>query len=257
MDTKARIQRIQRHLGLDDDGLIGPNTLTVLERLVFAKTPPPDSAELMIVTQSGLQQLVAHEVSSTAYYNRFLSSPVYPGGMSGCTIGIGYDLGYNTPAQIARDWQGLLSDSDLACLQTSAGLKGDAADRQIASLKNVRIPLATAKQVFYQATLPRYARLCQKAYPGVSALPADAQAALLSLVYNRGASLSGSRRKEMKAIQPLVIAADLDGIADQILAMRRLWEGQGLDGLLRRREDEAALVRNANRPYQDGELVRV
>lgn len=271
MDTKARIQRIQRHLGLDDDGLIAPNTLTAIERALFA-TPTAKSAAkapkskapasndpppLMTVSKSGLEKLVAHEVSSPAYYARFLSKPVFPGGMSGCTIGIGYDLGYNSAAQIARDWRGILSDADLACLQASAGLKGDAAAQRVKTMGDVKVPLAAAEQVFYQATLPRYARLCQKTYPGVEALPADAQAALLSLIYNRGGSVSGSRRREMKAIQPLVSQGDLDGIADEILAMRRLWEGKGLDGLLRRREDEAALVRKSQRQYQVDELINV
>ena len=39
------------------------------------------------------------------------------------------------------------------------------------------------------------------------------------------------------------IAADNDRqMADLIIGMRRLWRGQGMDGLLRRREAEAAAI---------------
>jgi GH24 family phage-related lysozyme (muramidase) len=96
-----------------------------------------------------------------------------------------------------------------------------------------------------------------KAYPGVEELPADAQAALLSLVFNRGTRKSGSTRREMKALEALVANADLDGIAAEILKMKRLWEGKGLDGLLRRREHEAALVKDSKRDYDPEELVQI
>ena len=61
----------------------------------------------------------------------------------------------------------------------------------------------------------------------------------------------------MKAIEPLVANADLDGIAQQILSMKRLWEGRGLDGLLRRREREASLVMDSKHDYDPAELVRI
>jgi len=40
------------------------------------------------------------------------------------------------------------------------------------------------------------------------------------------------------------VRAALDKIADLIQHMKRLWQGQGLDGLLRRRDAEAKLVRD-------------
>lgn len=74
-------------------------------------------------------------------------------------------------------------------------------------------------------------------------LPPDAQGALLSLVFNRGSSLSGSTRKEMKNIQAYVESKNLQKIADEIRSMKRLWSN--LNGLLERREVEASLVENA------------
>jgi GH24 family phage-related lysozyme (muramidase) len=54
--------------------------------------------------------------------------------------------------------------------------------------------------------------------------------------------MEGPRRAEMRAVRDAVAVQDLAEIAAQLRAMKRLWEGQGLDGLLRRREAEAQLV---------------
>ena len=88
--------------------------------------------------------------------------------------------------------------------------------------------------------------LASQAFPGLEKLPADAQGALVSLVYNRGTSMvdkpGEDRRKEMRAIRDAVEEQDLQEIADQLRSMKRLWAGKGLDGLLARREAEAELV---------------
>jgi len=54
----------------------------------------------------------------------------------------------------------------------------------------------------------------------------------------------------MKAIVNLVAAGDLAGIATQVRAMKRLWVGIGLDGLLKRRDKGATLVARADREYE-------
>lgn len=70
--------------------------------------------------------------------------------------------------------------------------------------------------------------------------------ALLSLVYNRGASLEGPRRSEMKKIAVWVKVKNLSKIGAEIRAMKRLWAGDpNMKGLLTRRDREAALVENA------------
>ncbi len=79
-------------------------------------------------------------------------------------------------------------------------------------------------------------------FPGIAELPPDAQGALVSLVFNRGTSMEGDRRAEMRAIRDAVPSSDLQEIADQLRSMKRLWINKGLDGLLRRREEEAKLI---------------
>lgn len=71
--------------------------------------------------------IVTCEVSSRQLYERRYQSPVWPGGLSGVTIGIGYDLGYATPTAFERDWLGILDASKIATLSTVCGLSGEAA----------------------------------------------------------------------------------------------------------------------------------
>ena len=166
----------------------------------------------------------------------------WPGGASGITIGIGYDLGYESAGDFQNDWQPRLSVGDFTTLSQVVGLKGTQAQAKAPTLKTIKIKSSDAEQVFLERSVPKYQALTQQAFPGVDDLPADAQGALFSLVYNRGTSMDGDSRKEMRAIRDAVPNGDLQEIADQLRAMKRLWEGKGLDGLLKRRDAEADLV---------------
>jgi GH24 family phage-related lysozyme (muramidase) len=64
------------------------------------------------------------------------------------------------------------------------------------------------------------------------------------MVYDRGNKLDGDTRSEMRSIVDLVEKKDYEGIADQIERSKRLWEN-GLDGLVKRREEEADLILNS------------
>jgi GH24 family phage-related lysozyme (muramidase) len=97
-----------------------------------------------------------------------------------------------------------------------------------------------ALDVFQRVTVPRFSDLTARTYPGLDQLHPDAAGAIVSLVYNRGASLTGDRRREMAALKPLVAAKDYQGIASRIRAMKRLWPAA--KGLRLRREAEAGLV---------------
>ncbi len=267
MSLKSRIERIQRTVGVKADGIVGVNTVSALERALGitpadagpVETPASSNTHSLTLSRKGLDQIVAHEISSERYYTQHLSAPVWPGGASGATIGIGYDLGYRTKTAVKTDWGAHLPESTIAHLASAAGIRGDDAKGVTRSLKQagVRVPLESAKTVFYTASLPEFATLTRKTYPGVEKLPPDAQSALVSLVYNRGGSLKGAARKEMASIKGHVKNQDLEAIAKEIEAMKRLWEGKGLDGLLKRRDQEARMVRRAQRTYDPAELVYV
>lgn len=256
-DTNERIKRIQSYLGVPADGVIGPTTLTALENRLFDKQEQEAAGISLIVSRKGLQQIVRHEISSASYYRKFLSHPTWPGGGSGITIGIGYDLGYNSGTQTRKDWSRKLPEIDLERLVSVCGLRGDGVNQVLKNVQSISIPLEAAERVFYESTLSRYAADTARVYPGVEDLHPNAQAALLSLVYNRGTSLSGSRRREMAAIKELVAQKDYAGISEQIRSMKRLWEDRGLDGLLKRRDDEARLVRKIDVTLDEREIVRV
>lgn len=89
------------------------------------------------------------------------------------------------------------------------------------------------------------------AWPGAERLHPKAQAALISLAYNRGTSLTkkvddaNDRRREMRELQSAVSARDYLRMAQLISSMKRLWVGTGQNGLLTRRDHEAELCTQA------------
>jgi len=168
----------------------------------------------------------------------------WPGGASGITIGIGYDLGYENE-DFKEDWSPYLTEEQVEKLSTAFGKRGESAHTIADQFSDITIKRADAEAVFDKRSLPKYEEMTRYAFPGFDDLPRDAQGALVSLVFNRGASMKGDGRIEMRAVKELVPKGDLKGIADQIRAMKRLWVGKGLDGLLARRDAEASLVESS------------
>lgn len=167
----------------------------------------------------------------------------WPGGASGITLGYGYDLGYEST--FARDWAGVLPPTQIDALLGVKGLRGRAAAEVAHTLRWISIAAIQALSVFEKWTLPHYEAEAGSAFPGFDRLPDLARGALVSLVFNRGTSMVGPRRLEMRAVREAVKQGDLKTIALQIRAMKHLWVGQNLDGLLRRRDAEASLIEEA------------
>lgn len=239
--------------------MLGPVTMTRLEELVAIALPDADAPpELNLITsKGGLDQIVRFEISSDANYRKNLQNPIWPGAESGITIGVGYDLGHTAAGRIEEDWRGRIRDADLDRLLGAEGLKGDDAKKALKKVKDVIVPLEPAQEVFFRRTLTHFAAHTKRTYPGVEELPADAQSMILSLVFNRGGSLSGATRREMKAIKDLIPQRDLAAIAFQVRSMKRLWDKSELPGLHVRRDREAELIEAADRTYADDELVRL
>ncbi|MES2478149.1 MAG: hypothetical protein V4561_03625 [Bacteroidota bacterium] len=244
-DLLTHIVSIQIFLRSGRTGVLDPETLTRIENFLSIKLPVLPAGSSMHVSKKAMEMLIGFEVSSEAQYNKKYQKPIWPGGESGVTIGIGYDLGFNNKSSIAAAWGPFVDSQTLDTLCSVAGLSGINAKNALASTKSIIIDYNTALSVFYQTTLPSFGRRTKKLYPGIEKLPPDAQGALLSLVYNRGESINGASRAEMKNIIPLVASQNLAGIAKQIRNMKRLWEGKGLPGLLERREKEAKMVETA------------
>ena len=102
------------------------------------------------------------------------------------------------------------------------GLTGEVAKQRLASVRDIIISWELAWEVFNVVTVPKFYNLTKKAFPGLEELPADVQGGLVSLVFNRGTSMEGDRRREMRAIRDLVPQKDVKEIADQIRQMKRI-----------------------------------
>jgi hypothetical protein len=199
-----------------------------------------------MISKRAIELIIQHEVGGRAYYDKKLQAPIWAGGESGVTIGMGYDLGYNTEKQFMADWSDKINLNYINALRPTLGLKGQQAKLLLkGEILNVRIPYNTAYEVFVKSSVPRYYAMTLKIYPDMIYLNDDTQGALVSVVYNRGNKLEGDSRVEMRAIVDLVKNKNYEGIAEQIEKSKRLWEGKGLDGLVLRREAEADLVRDS------------
>jgi hypothetical protein len=158
------------------------------------------------------------------------------------TIGIGYDLGYTNLQSFKAAWTTKISPSNIIRLARTLSVRGRSAKELIPGVKDIKIPWQHALSVFKSNTIPIYTNQTNKAFPGADRLHPDAYGVLVSLVFNRGSDLTGSRRIEMKNIRSLVPSKNYKAIANEIRKMKRLWINAGADGLLKRRDDEAKLV---------------
>lgn len=198
-----------------------------------------------MISKKAIDLIIQHEVGGRAVYEKRYQKPIWAGGDSGLTIGLGYDVGYVKEAELFSDWQGL-NLNFLNALKRFCGVKGEIVKTMMrGEVLNVIIPYNMAYDVFVKKSIPKYYALTKKIYPQLDELNEDTRGALVSMVYNRGAKIDGDSRKEMKAIVDLVAKKDYEGIAEQIEQSKRLWEGKGLDGLVIRREAEADLVRDS------------
>ena len=199
-----------------------------------------------MISSKSIDLIINFEVGGRAYYEKALQKPTWAGGESGCTIGFGYDLGYNNEKQFLLDWSSSINLNFINALRPMCGIKGEKVKGMLrGEILQVRIPYNAAYEVFVKCSVPRYYALTKAIYPTMEALNKDTQGALVSMVYNRGNKLEGDSRVEMKAIVDLVAKQDYEGIAEEIEKSKRLWESKGLDGLVKRREAEADLVRES------------
>jgi hypothetical protein len=205
-----------------------------------------------LISQAAIDLIVREEVSGEDIYERNYRRPEWPGGSSGVTIGIGYDVGAGVSdrAQLWADWRGRIPNQMIAALEPAIGVTGDRARLLTARLRDrVDVPWDAAMAVFEGVDVPRWYALCAKALPNFEELSPDCRGALVSLAYNRGASFSKrrdpgdsqDRYREMRAIRRYMAERRFDPIPDEFRSMKRLWKGKGRDGLLARRDREASL----------------
>lgn len=196
------------------------------------------------ISQKCRDKIVEFEIGSRAYYDKIACHPVWPGGASGITIGIGYDLGQHTVQEFIDDWSGTTVNYSPA-LQAVCGHKGANAKWLLHTVEDMTIPYDAAVKVFDATVLPRYIAMTAKTFPNCSQLPADAFGALVDLVFNRGPDTSSldDRRAEMRAIKMAMTAMHTVAIPSLLRGMKRLWPHS--TQLQARRDWEAATFERA------------
>ncbi|TAG63628.1 MAG: hypothetical protein EAZ25_23845 [Oscillatoriales cyanobacterium] len=216
--TEASLKQFQTNQKFLANGIAGPETLAAL----FPGEPLGSS----LLSYRAIELILEFEVGGgRLYYEKLLQRPTWPEGASGITIGIGYDLGYNTVEVFNQDWQ-KLGDVEQQRLSKCCGLTEDAAKERLASVRDIIVPWELAWEVFNVVTVPKFYNLTKEAFPGFEQLPADVQGGLVSLVFNTKKNVSK--------------------IPEQIRKMKRIWLGTSIEkGMNRRRDAEADLIQES------------
>ncbi len=188
--------------------------------------------------------IAGFEISSGAYYRKFLQAPCWPGAASGLTIGVGYDLRHASASEVREHWGPHLAADVIERLVPYCGVgEPDLEKRKlaVAGLKDITISLEAAFAVFTDIMMPTYTFRTENCFENTMELHDLSMGALVSLVFNRGDSLSAKdSRLEMRNIAAHMKARAFGKVADEIRAMKRLWENDAkVAGLLDRRDKEA------------------
>jgi GH24 family phage-related lysozyme (muramidase) len=231
--TEGAVREFQTAAGLAVTGVIDAATWRALRSL---PEPSPD------IPTRAVAFIGREEVGSRQTYDKTCSRPTWPGGASGVTIGIGYDLGYQSTFE--ADWSDVLTADEIAALKPWLGVKGDRAKPAPDTLTNIVIPWHASWMVFIRRGLPQHVTMTRDAFTGISQMPRLCFGVLVSLVYNRGASVTDSpdrpgNRQEMRDIQKAVREGRFHDIPAALRSMQRLWPVNS--GLWLRREREAKL----------------
>ncbi|WP_162945846.1 hypothetical protein [Pseudomonas sp. DY-1] len=170
--------------------------------------------------------------------------PYVPAGISGVTVGYGYDLGQQTVGQVRDELGEIYTPQSLERLLAVVGRKGESARTALCSVSDISISKEKAG-VLAVKMKKRYARLVLDAYPELTKLHPHCQGSILSLVINRGSDFynpNPASRVEMKQIAEDLATGQEERVPGRIRSMKRLWEGKpGLGGVIVRREQEAKL----------------
>ena len=200
---------------------------------------PPRAVARDEVSPAAVKHIVRWEITSQAYYTKRLRWPIWPGGASGVTWCIGYDGGHQTRPVILRDWSGHKHAERLA---NTSGLTGQKAKAALPKWRDIETAYPDCEDVFRDVTLPAYRSLAKRTFRnGWDKLPWDAQDSLTATVYNRGAGMTGDRRREMRALRDeCVPAGDIWCMGRQYRSMCRIWRGTDIGAGLCARYEEAA-----------------
>ena len=212
-----------------------------VESVTTEPLPPPVQAGRLELDPAVVALVVRWEVGSPKQYTAKYQGVICPGGASGPTVGIGDDLGHQTPQEIRRRWSW---HPDVDRMVTASGQVGVAkCSAWRAAHRDIRVGYDDAIRVFTRYSWPTYQAMAERAYRnGWAALTSNHQGSLTSNGYNRGFSFLGSRRTEMRHVRDTCVPGnDAQCTAGQLRASCRVWDSQPdiRKGLCARRHAEA------------------
>ena len=211
-----------------------------------------DDSLSLNISQKAVDLIVYYEVGGRKSFEKSYKRPIVPAWQttqSGVTVCLGFDAGHNTPQQIQKAFEGIISQEKINLLKSVSGMKG--ANAYYNGLPKVKHLLSfeyeEAEKVFKRDSLPRFSKQTSDAFKlSKDRLHPHSNGALVSLVFNRGASMSSSSsRNEMRYIRTHIANNQDSKIPSEFKSMKRLWNYSSLKGLHLRRDAEAKL-------FQDG-----
>jgi len=200
-----------------------------------------------MIPQEAINLTIECEVSSRSYYEKRLRRPEWPGGASGVTVAIGYDLGYASLAKFHGDWDGMRPTQMLRAMEGCLGVRGNPARALLPSVRgSIDVPWDIAIDIFMRRDVPEWEQRVLDTLPGAATLHPLCRGALFSLAYNRGTSWAipagrdaSGRYREMRQIKGAIADGRPEDVPALIRSMKRLWPK--VAGLRSRREAEARL----------------
>jgi hypothetical protein len=112
----------------------------------------------------------------------------WPTGMSGVTLGVGWDMGYHSLDELRQTWASLGTDV-LARLAVAVGKKGRAAQALVPQLESIVVPQSLSIQVLACSLDNFYYPFVIHLFPGLERLPPEVQIVFISIVFNRGPNM--------------------------------------------------------------------
>lgn len=165
-----------------------------------------------------LELLLKYETGGgKKYYEKYLSKFTWPKGASGPTIAIGIDCAYYKPNELAEMFS-FLDEEQISLIQGASGKTGEKGKEYTKTLRQAGIVIdwEKAEELFESYTWPKFTKLAEKAFPDLDKLHPDAYGAVVSIVFNRGTSMKGDSRKEMRNIRALVPEKQYKKIAREV-----------------------------------------
>lgn len=261
---------------LTEQLLEGVTSADIEESLGYREEPDPEESRALgfaperlmpewsdVVSPPAYEFIRTWETGGKAYYEGVIKGrPIWPGFSSGITIGCGYDLGYHERSEFAADWGGRISPEAMRRLEEVIGFRtvDPGRDAKVAQAKelvraraDIQVPWDVAVAQFDDSKMPALVGQLERALPNLDRLHPHSYGALLSLVFNRGASFRSPspRFAEMVEIRKLMeegTPAAFAQIPAQLRAMERIWGATS--SLAKRRHGEAELFERGLREMQ-------